>query len=139
MLLHTSHLHAEVLCLDHDISPTYDNFSQGDIHYNDFVPACDNTYYYYFNQSATLIDDLDSDRPAQAIADAAASGKAYCDFIIADSLDFDSTNDLISSEYGSRWLNEANEINGWYPSVSTSGTMNIVPDRRLITIDLSYE
>ena len=128
-----------LLCLDHDISPTYDNFSQGDIHYNDFVPACDNTYYYYFNQSATLIDDLDSDRPAQAIADAAASGKAYCDFIIADSLDFESTNDLISSEYGSRWLNEANEINGWYPSVSTSGTMNIVPDRRLITIDLSYE
>ena len=124
---------------DHKIAPTYSEYSASDIWYNGYVPQCDSTDYGYFTLNALAVDSIDSDNCAEYLAKAASGGAQSCNFLIGDSLDFDSAYDEIVQGYAYDWMTKANEINGGANTLSSDCKLSSYSDRRLIIMILDYE
>lgn len=124
---------------DHKIAPTYSEYSASDIWYNGYVPQCDSTDYGYFTLNALAVDSLESDNCAEYLAKAAAGRAQSCNYIIGDTLDFDSAYDEIVQRYAYDWMTKANEINGGANTLGSDCKLSSYSDRRLIIMILDYE
>ena len=124
---------------DHKIAPTYSEYSASDIWYNGYVPQCDSTDYSYFTLNALAVDSLESEACAEYLAKSAAEGAQSCNYLIGDSLDFDSAYDEIVQGYAYDWMTAANEINGGANTLSSDCKLSSYSERRLIILILDYE
>lgn len=129
-------LTTEMIKKDHEISPSFSDYTDSEIWYNGFVPECDSTEYYYFQLNAMTLEDLDDGTALSYLAEVAVNGADECIFVISEDLDFKTTYDKIVSSYAYDWITQANEINGYYPSLNPECKLTSDEDRRLVVISL---
>ena len=132
-------LTTKIMTIDHEISPSYSDYSDSEIWYNGFVPECDSTEYYYFRRNAMTLESLDDESAVTYLAEIAANGDDECVFVIGDDLDFKTTYDEIVSRYAYEWITQANEINGYYPALNAECKLTYNEDRRLVVLSLEEQ
>ena len=132
-------LTTKIMTIDHEISPSYSDYSDSEIWYNGFVPECDSTEYYYFRRNAMTLESLDDESAVTYLAEIATNGDDECVFVIGDDLDFKTTYDEIVSRYAYEWITQANEINGYYPALNAECKLTYNEDRRLVVLSLEEQ
>lgn len=132
-------LTTEMMTRDHEISPSYSDYTDSDIWYNGFVPECVSTKYGYFERNAMKLDDLYDGSAAYYLAEVAANGAGECVFVIGDGLDFKTAYDEIVKSRAYEWVSQANEINGYDPALNAECSLTSNEDRRLVVIMLEEQ
>ncbi len=130
---------------DHTPAPLYsestvEDYEISDVQFNIFVPQCTATQYSYYNQSCPVLKNLDdSDDIVNAIAEAASEGCDSFSFLLDESLDYsDTAYQLIYQGYLVDWVDRANGINWYSPTINDSCKVYQNERRRVITIELDY-
>lgn len=129
----------------HITSPLYSEVSlseyvNSDYYYNVFAPVCTGTKYYYYSYSCVTVYDIyDSDEVTNAIAQAAKDGEKYFDFVIDESLNFDTTADqIIYDGYLAQWIANANLANWYNPNLNEEALVYRSKEVNVITVFLEY-
>lgn len=129
----------------HSTSPLYSEtslseYENSDYYYNVFAPVCTGTKYYYYSYSCVTVDDInDSEEITNAIAQAAKDGEEFFDFVIDESLDFDTTADqIIYDGYLAQWIADANLANWYNPNLNEEGLVYRSNEVNVITVFLEY-
>ena len=129
----------------HSTSPLYSEISSSeyvnsDYYYNIFAPVCTGTKYYYYSYSCVTVYDInDSEEITNAIAQAAKDGEKYLDFVIDESLDFNSTADeIIYNGYLAQWIADANLANWYNPNLNEECYLYRNEEFNVITLILEY-
>lgn len=129
----------------HSTSPLYSETSlseyvNSDCYYNVFAPVCTGTKYYYYSYSCVSVDDInDSEEITNAIAQAAKDGEEFFDFVIDESLDFDTTADqIIYDGYLAQWIADANLANWYNPNLNEEALVYRSKEVNVITVFLEY-
>lgn len=129
----------------HSTSPLYSETSlseyvNSDCYYNVFAPVCTGTKYYYYSYSCVTVDDInDSEEITNAIAQAAKDGEKFFDFVIDESLDFDTTADqIIYDGYLAQWIADANLANWYNPNLNEEALVYRSKEVNVITVFLEY-
>lgn len=129
----------------HSTSPLYSETSlseyvNSDYYYNVFAPVCTGTKYYYYSYSCVTVDDInDSEEITNAIAQAAKDGEEFFDFVIDESLDFDTTADqIIYDGYLADWIANANLANWYNPNLNEEALVYRSNEVNVITVFLEY-
>lgn len=127
----------------HSTSPLYSEVSLSEYensqyYHNIFAPVCTGTKYYYYNYSCVTVYDIyDSDEVTNAIAQAAKDGEKYFDFVIDESLDFDTTADqIIYDGYLAQWIADANLANWYNPNLNEEALVYRSKEVNVITVFL---
>lgn len=120
-----------------------DDYSESDYEtcYNLFVPNCTNTTYNYYRMNGVVISDLDdSDEVVNELAKAAENNESCFNLVIENNLDFDTTADLIINDgYFGSWIESANNINSYSPTISSSCQVTMKDEISVLTAILEYE
>lgn len=129
----------------HSTSPLYSETSlseyvNSDYYYNVFAPECTGTKYYYYSYSCVTVYDInDSEEITNAFAQAAKDGEKYFDFVIDESLDFDTTADqIIYDGYLAEWIANANLANWYTPTLNEEARVYSNEAVNVITVFLEY-
>lgn len=129
----------------HYTSPLYSEISLSeyentDYYFNIFAPKCTGTKYYYYSYSCVTVYDInDSEEITNAIAQAAKYGEKYFDFVIDESLDFDTTADeIIYNGYLAEWIANANLANRYNPTLNEEARVYSSEAVNVITVFLEY-
>lgn len=129
----------------HSTSPLYSEVSLSEYensqyYHNVFAPVCTGTKYYYYSYSCVTVDDInDSEEVTNAIAQAAKDGEEYFDFVIDESLDFDTTADqIIYNGYLAEWIANANLANWYNPNLNEEALVYRSKEVNVITVFLEY-
>lgn len=129
----------------HSTSPLYSEISlseyeSSDYYHNVFAPVCTGTTYYYYSYSCVTIYDInDSEEVTNAIAQAAKDGEEYFDFVIDESLDFDTTADqIIYDGYLADWIANANLANWYNPNLNEECYLYRNEEINVITLIFEY-
>lgn len=129
----------------HYTSPLYSEISLSeyentDYYFNVFAPKCTGTKYYYYSYSCVTVYDInDSEEITNAIAQAAKYGEKYFDFVIDESLDFDTTADeIIYNGYLAEWIANANLANRYNPTLNEEARVYSSEAVNVITVFLEY-
>ena len=87
----------------------------------------------------TVYDINDSEEITNAIAQAAKDGEKYLDFVIDESLDFNSTADeIIYNGYLAQWIADANLANWYNPNLNEECYLYRNEEFNVITLILEY-
>lgn len=129
----------------HSTSPLYSEitlseYENTDYYFNVFAPVCTGTKYYYYSYSCVTVDDInDSGEVTNAIALAAKDGEKYFDFVIDESLDFNTTADqIIYDGYLAQWIADANLTNWYSPNLNEECYLYRNEENNVITLILEY-
>lgn len=141
-------LSTEQLTQTHKISPLFKDISEeeynstkdkSDIYYNVFVPECMSEDYNYFIQTCIVIDDIyNSDEIKKSIAQAAANGEKYYDFIISDELDYDAVYEQLLEGHLYEWIEDANDINNYDPELNPACLVYKNEAHNVVNIEFEY-
>lgn len=129
----------------HSTSPLYSEitlseYENTDYYFNVFAPVCTGIKYYYYSYSCVTVDDInDSGEVTNAIALAAKDGEKYFDFVIDESLDFNTTTDeIIYNGYLAQWIADANLTNWYSPNLNEECYLYRNEENNVITLILEY-
>ncbi|MGN1433015.1 MAG: transglutaminase domain-containing protein [Ruminococcus sp.] len=129
----------------HSTSPLYSEVSLSEYensryYHNVFAPVCTGTKYYYYSYSCVTVDDInDSEEVTNAIAQAAKDGEEFFDFVIDESLDFETTADeIIYNGYLAQWISDANLANWYNPNLNEEALVYRSKEVNVITVFLEY-
>ncbi len=118
---------------------TDEEYEEG-LYYNTFVPKCTSDEYNYYKHTCLTVDNIyNSEDVKESIAKSAVDGEKYYQFIIGDSLDFDTTVDeLVNDGYIYEWIEGANYINGYNPELNPSVYVYQNEMHNVLIIELDY-
>ena len=130
----------------HTASPLYGEISlfeyeKSEYNFNVFTPECTGNKYYYYSYSCVTVDDInDSEEITNAIAQAAKDGEKYFDFVIDDSLDYNTTADELANDgYLAQWIADANFANRYNPNINEECKFYCSEESNVITIVFEYK
>lgn len=130
----------------HTASPIYGEISlfeyeNTEYNFNVFTPECTGNKYYYYSYSCVTVYDInDSEEITNAIAQAAKDGEKYFDFVIDDSLDYNTTADeLANNGYLAQWIADANFANWYNPNINEECKFYCSEESNVITIVFEYK
>lgn len=129
----------------HNTAPLYSEITSSEYeksnnYHNVFAPKCTGTKYYYYSYSCVTVYDInDGEKISEAIAQAAKNGNEYFDFVIDESLDFNSTADeIIYNGYLADWISNANLANWYNPNLNEECYLYRNEEFNVITLILEY-
>lgn len=130
----------------HTTSPLYSEISLSEYnknsrsYFNVFAPECTGTKYYYYSYSCVTVNNINnSEEITKAIAQAAKDGEKYFDFVIDESLDFDTTADqIIYDGYLADWIANANLANWYNPNLNEECYLYRNEEINVITLIFEY-
>lgn len=130
----------------HTSSPLYGEISlfeyeKSEYNFNVFTPECTGNKYYYYSYSCVTVYNInDSEEITNAIAQAAKDGEKYFDFVIDDSLDYNTTADeLANNGYLAQWIADANFANRYNPNINEECKFYCSEESNVITIVFEYK
>lgn len=108
--------------------------------YNLFIPKCTSTKYNYYKQSCVTLTDVDNgDEVVSDLAQSAQNGEEYFSFVIDESLDFETTADMIINDgYLYSWVEEANSVNDYSVEINPECMVYRNDSFNVLTIELEY-
>ena len=130
----------------HTASPLYGEISlfeyeNTEYNFNVFTPECTGSKYFYYSYNCVTVYDInDSEEITNAIAQAAKDGEKYFDFVIDDSLDYNTTADeLANNGYLAQWIADANFANWYNPNINEECKFYCSEESNVITIVFEYK